>query len=87
MKIDSTSNSGPIGTPVGQVTTPARVNATNDRTGFEQTEVLNGAMVDVPDVRTEAVARAQQLIHDSSYPSTRIIDDVSRLLAAALQGQ
>jgi hypothetical protein len=87
MKIDATTNSGPIGTPVGQVTTPARVNATDNPTNFQQTDVLNGAMADVPNVRPEAVARAQQLIHDSSYPSPQVIHDVSRLFVAALQDE
>ena len=85
MKIDSTRDLGPIGTPVGQVSTPARANAADDRTSFQQTDVLNGAMADVPNVRPEAVARAQQLIHDSSYPSPQNIHDISRMLAAALQ--
>lgn len=87
MKIDSTSNSGPIGTPVGQLSTPARVSAADNRTSFQQTEVLNGAMADVPNVRPEAVARAQQLIHDRSYPSTQVIHDIGRLLVEALQDQ
>jgi hypothetical protein len=72
---------------VGPVSTPARINATNDRTTFQQPEVLTGAMADVPNVRPEAVARAQQLIQDSSYPSTQVIQNVGRLLVAALQDQ
>ena len=87
MKIDSTTNSAPIGMPGGQLSTPARVNATDDRTGFQQTEALNGAIADVPNVRPEAVARAQQMIQDSNYPSPQVVNDVGRLLAAALQNQ
>jgi len=85
MKIDSTSNSRPLGTPVGQVSTPARLTATADRTSFQQTDVLNGALADIPNSRPEAVARAQQLIHDSGFPSPQVIHDISRLLVAALQ--
>jgi len=87
MKNDSTSNSGPIETPMGQVSARARVSTTDHLTSLQQTEVLDGAMVSVPNVRPEAVARAQQLIGDSSYPSSQIIHDVGRLLAAALQDQ
>lgn len=87
MKIDSTTNLGPIGTPVGQISTPARASATDDGTNFQQTEVLNGAMADVPTVRPEAVVAAHQLIRDSSYPSPQVIHDLSRVLAAALQDQ
>lgn len=87
MKIDSTTNSGPIGTPLGQVSSPARVNATDDGTGFQQTELINGAMADVPNVRPEAVARAQQLIQDSSYPSPQVLDDIGRVFVVGLQDQ
>lgn len=87
MKIDSTTNSGPIGTPDGQISRTARVNATDDGTSFSQTEVLNDTMADVPNVRPEAVARAQQLIQDSSYPSPQVIHDVGRVLVAALPEQ
>ncbi len=72
---------------MGQLSTPARVSAADNRTSFQQTEVLNGAMADVPNVRPEAVARAQQLIHDRSYPSTQVIHDIGRLLVEALQDQ
>ena len=71
--------------PAGQISTLACVNSADDRTNFQQTDVLNGAMADVPDVRPEAVARAQQLIHDRSYPSAQVIHDVSGFLVAALQ--
>jgi hypothetical protein len=71
---------------VSQVSTPARVNVTDDRTGFQQTEMLNSTLGDVPNVRPEAVARAQQLIHDSGYPSPQIIHDVGQLFVAALSG-
>lgn len=72
---------------MGQISTPARVTATDDRASFQQTDVLNGAMADVPNVRPEAVARAQQLIQDGGYPSTQITHDIGRLLAAALRDQ
>jgi hypothetical protein len=72
---------------VSQVSTPGRVNSTDDQTSFRQTEVLSGALADISSVRPEAVARAQQLIRDSSYPSPQVIRNFSRLLAAALQDQ
>jgi hypothetical protein len=48
--------------------------------------MLNSTLGDVPNVRPEAVARAQQLIHDSGYPSPQIIHDVGQLFVAALSG-
>jgi len=87
MRIDSTTSSGPIGTPVNPVSTPKRVKAPEHQPGFQQTEGLNGALASVFNVRPEAVARAQQLIHDSDYPPAHVIRDISRLLVAAQQGR
>lgn len=87
MKINSTTNTGPIGPPVGPVSKPTRVKSQDDGTSFQQTEVLRGALADTPSVRPEVVARAQQLINDNQYPPTSVVDSISNLFAEALQGR
>lgn len=52
---------------------------------FASTNALESALKSLPDVRTDAVARARQLINDPSYPSAETVKQLSNFLAGKLQ--
>jgi hypothetical protein len=52
-----------------------------DRIALEGSSRLDQAFAQTPEVRQEAVTRAQALIQDESYPPDAIIRKISALLA------
>lgn len=52
-----------------------------DTTSFQRVEALDQALQATSDVRSEAVARARELIGDVKYPPTDTINGISALLA------
>ena len=55
-----------------------------DAASFQETDAVNGALLQTPDVRPEAVARARALIADPQYPPPSTINAISNLVAANL---
>lgn len=51
---------------------------------FSRTEALHNAYRDVPDVRTEVVSKARELVSSSTYPPPETIKRLSNLLAMQL---
>lgn len=66
-----------VGTAKSKGTGPAGPAAS-----FEGSNELNAALAAEPDVRAEAVTRAQNLIAQSSYPPPEVIKRIASLLAA-----
>lgn len=52
-----------------------------DRAEFAQTDALQRALEQTPDIRPEAVWRARDLFQQVPYPPVEIIQGISRLLA------
>jgi hypothetical protein len=84
MEINANMNIGSIKgmTPTRQ-STPAPKSA-GEETSFAGSVALDGALSKVPDVRTDAVARARDLINDPSYPSAEVVKKLSNFFAAKL---
>ena len=55
--------------------------AASDTTAFGQAATLETQLSGEPGVRGEAVARAQQLIADPDWPSSKIMGQVAQTLA------
>jgi len=55
-----------------------------DSASFQETDAVNDALLQTPNVRPEAVARARALIADVQYPPLSTINAISRLVAANL---
>ena len=76
-----------IGSLKGTVPTPSSTPApkpAGDEASFPGAAALESALGKVPDVRSEAVARAQQLIADPGYPSAGMVKQLSTFLASRL---
>jgi hypothetical protein len=60
----------------------AKVNQTEIATDtFTKTSALDKSLAGVPDVRSDAVARAKALISDSSYPSAAVVKQLAGFMA------
>jgi len=57
---------------------------TSDTAVFSAAEGVEQALSAAPDVRTEAVARAEKLIGSVKFPPTELINGISHLLAKRL---
>lgn len=55
-----------------------------DTASFNRVEALEQSLATTPTVRTEAVARARELIGDVKYPPVKAIDGIAALLALRL---
>jgi hypothetical protein len=62
-------------------TKPKAVTATGPEVSFGQTEALNGALAQVPDVRPGEVERAKAFVSTESYPPQVMMQKIARLLA------
>jgi hypothetical protein len=62
----------------------SRPSATTGSASFRESEALHAALRETPDVRTEAVAWAQDLIGDVQYPPLETIRGIAALLALHL---
>jgi hypothetical protein len=84
MEINANMNIGSIKgmTPTRQ-STPAPKPA-GDESSFAGAAALDGALSKIPDVRTDAVARARDLINDPNYPSAEVVKKLSNFLATKL---
>lgn len=51
---------------------------------FDGADELNASLAAVPDVRAEAITRAQNLVAQASYPPPEVIKRIANLLAANL---
>lgn len=63
-------------------TSPRPAVAISDSTSFEGAAALDRSLRASPEVRPEAVQRAQQLIQDTGYPSAQVLQRVAGLLVA-----
>lgn len=70
--------------PVG--TTPkTRIQAAGaSDISFAGSDSLNAALASLPDVRSEVVSRAEDLVESASYPPREVINRIANLLAANL---
>jgi hypothetical protein len=64
---------------------PAAAPTADSGASFASTNALNVALKQVPDVRSDAVDRARDLINDPNYPSADTIKKLSSFLAGKLQ--
>jgi hypothetical protein len=58
--------------------------AGEDTASFNRVEALEQSLAVTPAVRTEAVARARELLGDVKYPPAKAIDGIAALLALKL---
>lgn len=61
------------------------VKASRSDLSFSNSEALQNALRQVPDVREEEVARATRLVNDPQYPSPEITKKLATVLAKHLQ--
>jgi hypothetical protein len=75
-----------VGVVSGEITAKRSTAAprTTSADPFESSNALDGALQSVPDVRSDAVDRAKQLINDPNYPSADTIKKLSSFLADKL---
>jgi hypothetical protein len=84
MNVSSNYASGPLARAVwkhaaaGAASTPGPA---GDAANFAHAAALDRALQDTPDVRTNEVERARELINDPAYPSRAINRRVATLLA------
>jgi hypothetical protein len=62
-------------------TRPRAVAATGQDASFGQTDALNGALAQAPDVRPGEVERAKAFVSTESYPPQVMMQKIARLLA------
>ncbi len=56
----------------------------SDYATFSRTEALHNSYRDVPDVRSDVVSKAKELVSSSTYPPPETIKRISNLLAMQL---
>ncbi|HAV61846.1 MAG TPA: hypothetical protein DCY13_05735 [Verrucomicrobiales bacterium] len=56
-----------------------------DGASFDRSAALNRSLAEVPDTRSEVVARARRLIEDPKYPPTEAISKIADLLAMHIE--
>jgi hypothetical protein len=63
------------------------VPAAEDEVAFENSQALRTALADTPAVRSDAVARARDLVGQPEYPPREMIQKISHLLALKWDAQ
>jgi hypothetical protein len=82
MQVNLTTHSDlSVRNPATPATPPPSARTGQDEAKFSQTEALDRALQDVPDVRQEEVDRARDLFTSVQYPPVKLIARLSRLLA------
>ena len=85
MEVNPNISTGPVARAGSKPPVTARgQSAQTDSVSLQDSETVNKAVQQTPDVRSEAVARARELVADVNYPSTEVIRGVSNLFAAKL---
>lgn len=63
---------------------PRETNIDEEAVAFENARALRSALDEIPEVRSEAVRRATELLGDVNYPPAETIRMISHLLAIQL---
>ena len=82
MQVNSASNVSVLSVELARVKRPSQYGT--DQTLFSESDALNQALADTPDVRAHEVDRARKLVASIHYPPTELIDGLSHLLARNL---
>ena len=80
MDINRISNVRSEAPSIDPVNRPRPVREPGDNASFDKTDRLNQAVSDLPDSRSEEVARAKGLISSLKYPPDEIVARIARLL-------
>ena len=85
MEVNPNAGTSPLQNVTGRTpaTAPAKPQV-GDSASFRETDAVNGALLQTPDIRSDAVARARALIADAQYPPLSTIHAISKLVAANL---
>ena len=62
-----------------------KTGAAKDAAGLDRPAELLAVLKQIPEVRADKVARAKELLQDSSYPSDSVLGKVSDILAGPSQ--
>ena len=81
MEIVPTTSSGGAGKIPAKATVAPVPKTGADSVSLGQSEAVNRALQQTPDVRPEAVNRAATLVNDVQYPPDGIVNALGRLLA------
>ena len=85
MEVNPNAGTSPLQSVPGRTPATAPANPkVGDAASFQETDAVNGALLQTPEVRPEAVARAQALIADAQYPPLSTVHAISKLVAANL---
>ena len=93
MRIDSNTRSLEVAPTLTQSTSvpappsPPTSAIQGDRVELDASRSLNEAMAQTPAARAEKIARARELVADSSYPGKDVQEQVARVLAKGLTEQ
>jgi len=85
MQIDPNNHISPAARPTAPRVSARVTVQQGGGPSFEQAAQLNQALRETPEVRPEAVARAQHLIGDVRYPPDETLQSIARLLAIQLR--
>lgn len=80
MQINATNNLPPLTSPAHRVAAPSTDR--RDAAVFSHSEALNQKLALTPEVRPEYVARARDLVANTSYPPDVTIRGIANLLAS-----
>ncbi len=82
MEVTPNSGTGPAQRVTGKSpVTPRAKAAATDLASFRNTDAVNSALQQAPDIRPEAVQRATEQVADVQYPPLSTIKAISNLLA------
>lgn len=85
MEVNPNAGTNPLQSVPGRTPATAPANPkVGDAASFQETDAVNGALLQTPEVRPEAVARARALIADVQYPPLSTVNAISNLFAANL---
>ena len=85
MRINAnTGFSGAAGIPAAKINAQ-KPGAAKDAAGLDRPAELLAVLKQIPEVRADKVARARELLQDSSYPSDSVLTKVSDILAGPIQ--
>ena len=81
MQVNPNSNVGAVARVNGQPPAPAKAKSANNDVSLKETQALNAAVSQTPEVRSAEVARAVHLVGDQDYPPDAIMNGLAKLLA------
>ncbi len=84
MQVNANPNVGATAKIAGLRPSSPSARVERDKAAFLETDALNEALQQVPDVRPEAVDRARALVRDSQYPPLDVLRNVADLLTTRL---